>query len=82
MFWALDLVSDRATKQPLAPYGGTSPAMAELVQACKSRGLLPFTNYHRLHIVPPCTVSADEARAGLAIVDEALGEIGKYYTGQ
>jgi len=34
--------------------------------------LLPFTNYNRLHVVPPCTVSADEAREGLAILDEAL----------
>ena len=28
VFWALDLVSDRATREPLAPYGGSSPAMA------------------------------------------------------
>ena len=26
-FWALELVSDRATREPLAPYGGSSPAM-------------------------------------------------------
>jgi taurine---2-oxoglutarate transaminase len=72
VFWALDLVSDRATKEPLAPYAGTSPAMGELVAACLKAGLLPFTNYHRLHVVPPCTVSEDEAREGLAILDEAL----------
>jgi taurine--2-oxoglutarate transaminase len=29
----------------------------------------------RLHVVPPCTVSADEARLGLALLDEALGEV-------
>ena len=72
VFWALDLVADRATKEPLAPYGGTSPAMGALVAACKSRGLLPFTNYHRLHVVPPCTVSEGEAKEGLEILDEAL----------
>lgn len=72
VFWALDLVVDRATKEPLAPYGGTSPAMAALVGACKERGLLPLTNYHRLHAVPPCTVTDDEVREGLAILDEAL----------
>ncbi|MEO9237356.1 MAG: aspartate aminotransferase family protein, partial [Jatrophihabitantaceae bacterium] len=33
VFWALDLVTDRASRQPLAPYGGTSEAMAELVSA-------------------------------------------------
>jgi taurine--2-oxoglutarate transaminase len=46
--------------------------MDELVGACKQRGLLPFVNYHRLHVVPPCTVSDNEAREGLAILDEAL----------
>ena len=81
VFWALDLVSDRTTREPLAPYGGTSPAMAELVAACKKGGLLPFTNYHRLHVVPPCTVSADEAREGLGILDEALSAIDGHYVG-
>ena len=72
VFWALDLVKNPATKEPLAPYGGTSPAMNELVAACKAGGLLPFTNYHRLHVVPPCTVSDAEAKEGLAMLDEAL----------
>lgn len=72
VFWAVELVRDRANKEPLAPYGGTSPAMNELVAACKKQGLLPFVNYNRLHVVPPCTVTADEAREGLAILDSAL----------
>ena len=61
VFWALELVTDRASKEPLAPYGASSPAMDELAAACRSRGLLPFTNYNRLHVVPPCTVSEEEA---------------------
>jgi taurine--2-oxoglutarate transaminase len=72
VFWAVELVEDRSTREPLAPYGGSSPAMTELVAACKQRGLLPFTNYNRLHVVPPCTVSEAEAKEGLAILDEAL----------
>lgn len=81
VFWALDLVSDRATRAMLAPYGGTSEAMAELVAGAKRRGLLPFTNYNRLHVVPPCTITADEARHGLAILDEVLTEVDRHYTG-
>jgi len=81
VFWALDLVSDRVTKEPLAPYGGTSPAMGELAAAMKANGALPFTNYHRLHIVPPCIITPDEAREGLAIVDKALAAVGHFYTG-
>jgi taurine--2-oxoglutarate transaminase len=81
VFWALDLVTDRATKQPLAPYGGTSPAMAELVAALKANGVLPFTNYNRLHVVPPCTVTPDEVREGLTAIDKALASIGHHYVG-
>ena len=81
VFWALDLVTDRASKEPLAPYGASSPAMDELVAACRSRGLLPFTNYNRLHVVPPCTVSDEEAREGLAILDEALAVADRHYAG-
>jgi taurine--2-oxoglutarate transaminase len=81
VFWALDLVTDRATREPLAPYGGTSPAMNALVAACKERGLLPFTNYNRLHVVPPCTVTEGEVKDGLAVLDEAFSAVGGYYTG-
>ncbi|UQX87667.1 aspartate aminotransferase family protein [Jatrophihabitans telluris] len=81
VFWALDLVSDRASRQPLAPYGGSSPAMAELVGALKANGVLPFTNYHRLHVVPPCIITADEAREGLAAIDKALSAVAHHYVG-
>ncbi|MFO0630013.1 MAG: hypothetical protein U0325_30920 [Polyangiales bacterium] len=33
---------------------------------------MPFMNFNRLHVVPPCNITDDEARQGLAIVDEAL----------
>jgi len=82
VFWALELVADRETREPLAPYGGTSQAMTELVAACKEGGVLPFTNYHRLHVVPPCTVSADEVAQGLAVLDAALARADAHYTGR
>ena len=81
VFWALDLVSDRETREMLAPYGGTSAAMTVLVAEAKKRGLLPFTNFNRLHVVPPCTVTDEEAKEGLAILDEVLTEVDRYYEG-
>ncbi|WP_019202608.1 aspartate aminotransferase family protein [Tsukamurella sp. 1534] len=72
VFWAIELVRDRATREPLAPYGGSSPAMTETLAACKKGGLLPFANFNRIHVVPPCNVSAAEAREGLEILDDAL----------
>ena len=81
VFFALDLVTDRATKEPLAPYGSSSPAMNELVGACKAEQLLIFSNFNRLHVVPPCTVSDEEALDGLARLDRALSVADKYYIG-
>jgi taurine---2-oxoglutarate transaminase len=75
VFWALDLVKDKATREMLVPYnaaGAANKPMADLVAACKARGMLPFVNFNRLHVVPPCTVSEAEAKEGLAILDEAL----------
>ena len=71
-FWALELVSDRETRAPLAPYGGSSPEMAAVVKGCQERGMLPFVNYNRIHVVPPLTTTDEEAREGLAILDAAL----------
>jgi taurine--2-oxoglutarate transaminase len=71
-FWAIELVSDRETRAPLAPYGSSSPEVAAVVKGCQERGMLPFVNYNRIHVVPPLTTTDDEAREGLAILDAAL----------
>jgi taurine--2-oxoglutarate transaminase len=82
VFWALDLVKDRATREPLAPYGGTSEAMGLFVSECKKNGLMPFSNFNRVHVVPPCNVSAEEVAEGIAIMDQAFTAIDKYYEGK
>ncbi|MDO8731428.1 MAG: aspartate aminotransferase family protein [Actinomycetota bacterium] len=81
VFWALELVSDRASREPLAPYGGSSPAMADLLAACKANGLLPFTNYNRLHVVPPCTISVEETREALKRLDAVFSVVDRHYVG-
>ncbi|WP_433733040.1 aspartate aminotransferase family protein [Nocardia sp. CA-129566] len=72
VFWALELVRDRRTREPLAPYGGTSAAISETVAAAKAAGLLLFVNFNRLHVVPPCVIGEAEAKEGLAILDQVL----------
>jgi taurine---2-oxoglutarate transaminase len=72
VFWAIELVANQETREPLAPYGGSSPAMNAVLAECKSRGLLPFANFNRIHACPPCNVSEAEVAEGLAILDAAL----------
>jgi taurine--2-oxoglutarate transaminase len=75
VFWAIELVRDRTTREPLVPYnasGAANAPMAEFAGACKDRGLWPFVHFNRTHVVPPITISDDEMREGLAIIDDAL----------
>jgi taurine--2-oxoglutarate transaminase len=81
VFWAIELVKDRETREPLAPYGGSSPAMGELMAACKKAGMIPFMNFNRIHMCPPCNVSEAQVREAFAILDQALTSISAHYTG-
>jgi taurine--2-oxoglutarate transaminase len=84
MFWALELVKDRATREPLVPFnasGAAAAPMNEFAAACKARGLWPMTQFNRVHVVPPCVITADEALEGIAILDEALATVDAHYTG-
>ena len=84
VFWALELVRDRHTREPLVPFnagGADAKPMNDFAAACKQRGLWPFIHFNRTHVVPPCNTPADEVREGLAILDEALTVADGFYTG-
>jgi taurine--2-oxoglutarate transaminase len=84
VFWAVELVKDRSTREPLVPYNAAGEAAAPMnafAGACKERGLWPMTHFNRTHVVPPCTISEHELREGLSMLDEALETADSYYTG-
>lgn len=66
---ALELVSDRQCKTPVA-----AADMAAIKSALTNAGVLSFVVENRIHVVPPCTISADEVQQGLAIFDHVLGQ--------
>lgn len=74
-FWAVELVRDRETREPLVPFNASGPAaapMAAVVAAVKERGVWPFVHFNRLHVAPPLVTSADDLEHGLAAIDAAL----------
>ncbi|WP_025777644.1 aspartate aminotransferase family protein [Brevibacterium sp. VCM10] len=81
-FWAVELVKDRTTKEPLAAYGGSSPEMNEVIAALKAEGVLPFANFNRIHVVPPLNTPDEDVRSGLAALDRALEVADRYVTEQ
>jgi taurine--2-oxoglutarate transaminase len=84
VFWAIELVRDRKTREPLVPFnasGADAKPMGELMAACKAGGVWPFAHFNRLQVTPPCTTSDDEAREGLAAIDKALAVADRYAKG-
>jgi taurine---2-oxoglutarate transaminase len=67
VFWAMELVADRDTREPLPP-----ASMGRLKSGLVERGLLPFVQDNRIHVVPPCVVTAEEVADAVAIYDEVL----------
>ncbi|WP_411699499.1 aspartate aminotransferase family protein [Conyzicola sp.] len=67
VFWALDLVYDRETREPVS-----GVVIAQLKKELMARGLLPFAADNRIHVVPPCIVTPEEVARALAIYDEAF----------
>ncbi|CAL9303536.1 5-aminovalerate aminotransferase DavT [Streptomyces sp. SudanB148_2056] len=75
MFWAVELVRDRETREPLVPYNASGEAnapMAAFAAAAKKAGLWPFVNMNRTHVVPPLNTGEAELKEGLAALDAAL----------
>lgn len=70
VFWALDLVTDRATREPVP-----ASTIGQLKSALLERNLLPFTAENRIHVVPPCIVTDDEVRQALEIYDDVFASL-------
>ncbi|PIE39905.1 MAG: aspartate aminotransferase family protein [Gammaproteobacteria bacterium] len=68
VFWAMELVSDRTTREKLP-----MEKMNAIKAALLNKGLLPFIVDNRIHIVPPCIINAAEVEQGFTIIDEVLG---------
>lgn len=84
LFWALELVKDRGTREPLVPFNAAGDAAAPMnavIAACKDAGLWPFTHFNRLQIAPPLIVSEADLVRGLEIIDAALTVADSYVVG-
>ena len=72
LFGIVELVRDRTTKAPLAPFGGTSDEMKRLSALFRELGLYTFTRWHNFFTNPPLCITDQELREGFDIIDAAL----------
>jgi len=72
LFGILELVRDRKTKEPMAPWNGSSPEMVALKKYCLEHGLFLYTHWHTVLIIPPLIITEEQLKEGFAILDKAL----------
>lgn len=72
LFGVVELVRNRRTKEPMAPYDGTSPEMIALRQFLLDHGVYVHTHWHTVLIIPPLIITEDQLADGLSILDQGL----------
>jgi len=72
LFGLIELVRDRKTREPLAPFNGTSDEMKALARFFRDEGLYTFVRWNTFFTNPPLTITEAELRDAFRIVDRGL----------
>ena len=75
LFYGVELVKDRETREPLVPFNASGEAtapMGKIVRAALDSGLYLMTHWNVIIVAPPLTITREELDEGLEKLDEAL----------
>ena len=73
LFAAIELVKDRETKEPLAPWNGPDPGVIGQINNClKEKGVYCYLRWNYMFIAPPLSINESELEYGLSAIDECL----------
>ena len=75
LFGNVELIRNRSTREPLAPFGASSPEMTALGRFFRANGLFTFIRWNSFFTNPPLTITEAEMREGFAIIDRGLAEV-------
>lgn len=79
--WALELVSDRSTRNALVPFnaeGTDAQPVQDVLKAALAEGVHLFSHFNRIHVLPPITIAEDDLRFGLDVLDRALDQADRH----
>jgi taurine--2-oxoglutarate transaminase len=72
LFVAIELVADRATRDPLAAWPQTPPALKALVDEAMSAGVSFATRGNLILLAPPLVIEEGELADAIALLDRLL----------
>ncbi len=75
-FFAIELVRDKESREPLVPWQGKSAApLAALLKRLRELGIATYGRYNCVMVTPPLIITRAELDEGLALLGEALEEM-------
>ncbi len=72
LFGIVELVRDRETREPMAPFNDTSPEMQALSKFFRQEGLYTFVRWNTFFTNPPLCITEAEMHEAFAIIDKGL----------
>jgi taurine--2-oxoglutarate transaminase len=72
LFGIIELIRSRKTKQPMAPFNGTSEEMAALGKFFREQGLYTIVRWNAFYTNPPLCINEEQLREAFAIIDKGL----------
>ncbi len=76
LFWGVELVKDRATKEPLAPFSRSGPSpMKAFLAGALARGTYLIGRYNIFVAAPPLVVTEAQIEEGVRAIDGALADV-------
>jgi taurine--2-oxoglutarate transaminase len=80
LFGIVELVRNRETKEPMAPFNGTSPEMQALGKHFRDNGLYTFVRWNTFFTNPPLCITEAELREAFDIIDRGLSDVDRSVT--
>ncbi len=81
LFGCLELVRNRETGEPMAPFNSTSLEMFELFRYLLDHGVYTFLHWNQVMTNPPLSITEEQLAEGFAVLDEALEITDRAVTG-
>ena len=72
LFGIVELIRNRRTREPMAPFNATSDEMAALNRSFRDQGLYTLVRWNTFYTNPPLCIKEDEMREAFAIIDRGL----------
>jgi taurine--2-oxoglutarate transaminase len=72
LFGIVELVRSRKTRQPMAPFNGTSEEMAALGRFFREQGLYTLVRWNTFYTNPPLCINESQLKDAFAIIDKGL----------